>query len=132
MQIKKGVLKMSYTEYGSRYETTYNVTIIDMTKTEVAVLRIHEHPNYKALSYLDSDFEENYQTLLALGGYSELEFEWTSPLEVVENGGTSPLDVYPVGIEITTTDTAFNPMKVWGGTWTVTPAGAKRVWKRTA
>lgn len=60
-------------------------------------------------------------------------YEWTSPLtDIPSSGGMNPLDVYPVGIEITTTDTAFNPMKVWGGTWTVTPAGAKRVWKRTA
>ncbi len=57
-------------------------------------------------------------------------YEWLEPLtEVPSQGGGSGItidDVYPVGIEITTTDTTFNPMKVWGGTWTVSPVGAKR------
>ncbi len=62
-------------------------------------------------------------------------YKWLEPLAEVPSQGGSSLtidDVYPVGIEITTTDTTFNPMKVWGGTWTVSPAGAKRVWTRTA
>ena len=132
MQVKQGVLKMGYTDYGSHVESEYNVTIIDMGKTEIAVLRLNSSPKPKAISYLDSGFEKNYQEILTYDGFSDVTFEWITPLTVISNGMASPLDVHPVGIEITTTDTAFNPMKVWGGTWTVTPAGAKRVWKRTA
>lgn len=76
---------------------------------------------------------DGISSLVGRPGNSNPKIVWVSPLtEVPGTGCGSPLDVYPVGIEITTTDTAFNPMKVWGGTWTVTPAGAKRVWKRTA
>ena len=86
---------------------------------------------------IDPEKEEDLMTLFGIFAHNGVKsYQWLEPLtEVPSQGGGSGItidDVYPVGIEITTTDTTFNPMKVWGGTWTVTPAGAKRVWKRTA
>lgn len=93
--------------------------------------------NVEARAYVNHNINDE-DFLLGLAGFFSPDwvpsYEWKVPMHEVPGGegSISVLDVYPVGIEITTTDTAFNPMKVWGGTWTVTPAGAKRVWKRTA
>lgn len=94
---------------------------------------------YRSDTYRGIDPENEASLLTLLGAFTMFgikSYEWLEPLtEVPSQGGGSGLtidDVYPVGIEITTTDTTFNPMKVWGGTWTVSPAGAKRVWTRTA
>lgn len=93
---------------------------------------------YRTNTYdgINIDNEEGLMTLFGIFASNGVKsYEWLEPLTEVPSQGGSGLtidDVYPVGIEITTTDTTFNPMKVWGDTWTVLPTGAKRVWTRKA
>lgn len=83
------------------------------------------------VSNIKSDDKMSLDKIFASNG--EATYEWVVPMtQSHSNSGLTIDDIYPVGIEITTTDTAFNPMNVWGGTWTVLPTGAKRVWTRKA
>lgn len=112
-----------------------NFTSVATTKDSVGIVELP----YSVKTFRGINIENEDHLMLLLNYYASSgikSYEWLEPLtEVPSQGGGSGLtidDVYPIGIEITTTDTAFNPMKVWGGTWTVSPVGAKRVWTRTA
>lgn len=151
--IKTGAVKGNSTYNNTRRAATFDIVVIeDYGKPRVLVTRTsHEmffenggvwesggvniDQNSQAVVYVgvDPTSDEFLKHLFRYADGDVIVYEWTSPLnEVPGTSGSSPLDVYPVGIEITTTDTAFNPMKVWGGTWKVVPAGVKRVWTRTA
>lgn len=123
-------LEISVINIGGR-----NFTITATTNDESGITELP----YKTNMYRGINIENEDHLMLLLNVFAPngiKSYEWLEPLtEVPSQGGGSGItieDVYPVGIEITTTDTTFNPMKVWGGTWTVSPAGAKRVWTRTA
>lgn len=134
MIVKKGVVKTTSQQHGNVSEYVV-VSVIGNKWSETFICNTVSGNGHVISTHNDVDMT-NADDLNSVfdntgGPYT---YEWVEPFVEVDSvgGGSSPLDVYPVGIEITTTDTAFNPMKVWGGTWTVTPAGAKRVWKRTA
>lgn len=130
MIIKSGVLRRVATSDSSRV-TEFEVVTIEGTGWKETFVNDASSISDSSV-YSGSTFEENYEDILDNTG-GPYTYEWTYPLTQVDTaGGSSVLDVYPVGIEITTNDTAFNPNNAWGGTWTVTPSGSKRVWKRTA
>lgn len=131
MIVKKGMFDVQFawmTKPYNAWEIDLDGEKLFVIKSDVnerAIVYINVDTSAEGLSELFKDFENPNPTVT-----------WTTPLtEVPSQGGGSgitALDVYPVGAEFTTTDTTFNPMKVWGGTWTVSLAGAKRVWTRTA
>lgn len=141
---KVNVIRANAGMYSGEYDAEITVENIGgrnyTTFTVVRDTAQPSEPPHALNTYRSLNIEKNEEHLLALlsirAPWGIASYKWLEPLtEVPSQGGGSGLtidDVYPVGIEITTTDTTFNPMKVWGGTWTVSPAGAKRVWTRTA
>lgn len=129
MFVKKGKIQAKSTD-GTRINEA-DVWEVDLDGEKLFAMK----DSYSLLARMtfNQNIDELYKYFTGPGDMNPT-VTWIVPLTEVPStgGGAAPLDVYPVGIEITTTDTAFNPMKVWGGTWTVTPAGAKRVWKRIA
>lgn len=137
MNVFKGKLEVTTTSYGgSSHITIYNVidthydgfNVVSTAQESAGIDMINEYYDVDLTNTADLDSVFN---LMGTNTY-----KWLTPMtEIPSQGGGSgitALDVYPVGAEFTTTDTTFNPMKVWGGTWTVSLAGAKRVWTRTA
>lgn len=132
MSVKKGVCSAQYS-WGSR---EYHIWEFNFDGETLLVIKNPEYPTRMVDIYINhgctsADLEKIFEDF----ENPNVTVTWTSPMtEVPSQGGSgiTALDVYPVGAEFTTTDTAFNPMKVWGGTWTMSPAGAKRVWTRTA
>nr|DAV56320.1 MAG TPA: hypothetical protein [Caudoviricetes sp.] len=130
--VKKGVVKGT-SENGNLSETL-NVWEIDFDGEKFLAVK-EAKDGFLTRTTFDHSLDNMGRFFSERDYGSNPAIEWTEPLsEVPSTGGegVSVLDVYPVGIEITTSDTAFNPMKAWGGTWTMTPSGSKRVWKRTA
>lgn len=140
MKLKKGKVKVTVKRNGVvgeiieyevleyKYETFNIVLTAQLTSAEENPIGIYE--------YVKCDLTDKRHLDSIFNRMGENEYEWLEPMtEVPSQGGGSGitiLDVYPVGAEFTTTDTTFNPMKVWGGTWTLSLVGAKRVWTRTA
>lgn len=132
MGVKKGKLEILL--FNGNLKSTYDAWEFECGSEKFLILRDSENTGSVARTHAGvSAIKEEIEALFVGKESPNPVCTFIEAMtEVPGAGGSSPLDVYPVGIEITTTDTAFNPMKVWGGTWTVTPAGAKRVWKRTA
>lgn len=101
--------------------------------------------SYKTVGYCDADrsgdrmitvvgagvdTEEGLDGIFAGSGTAT--YEWIEPMTEANGESATLDDIYPVGIEITMNSGTFNPNVEWGGTWTMTPSGSKRVWKRTA
>lgn len=131
--MRTGKLKITVVTTTETRETTYKVIEVNVGERIIVGVSDVNGFAHSIRWFMDIDITDTTQLDKLFNEFGTNSYEWIEPLaNVAGAGGGSALDVYPVGIEITTTDTAFNPMKVWGGTWTVTPAGAKRVWKRTA
>lgn len=135
MVVKKGKLRVDYTD------TVYSLCdVAEFILNDMVIVFVNQYDGVVRGGFYRFNVDLNdtaaVSAMFSSPDYSNPTVSWVTPMtEVPSQGGGSGLtieDVYPVGIEITTTDTTFNPMKVWGGTWTVSPAGAKRVWTRTA
>lgn len=134
--MRNGKLKITVvTDYGTK-TTTYKVAEFEVGSRLFVAISDVDGFACSIRWFMDLDLSNKTQLDQVFNEMGTNTYEWLEPLtEVPSQGGGSGItidDVYPIGIEITTTDTTFNPMKVWGGTWTVSPAGAKRVWTRTA
>lgn len=137
MKLFKGKLEVTTTSYGGdSHITVYNVIDtrcngFNVVSTANETASVNTINDYYCVDLTNTDELDMVFNMMGKNTY-----RWIEPMtEVPSQGGgsgVSILDVYPVGAEFTTSDTTFNPMKVWGGTWTMSPAGAKRVWTRTA
>ena len=132
--MRNGKLKVRVVTDYSDKQTTYNVA--EYSVGNCLFVAVNDEQSYGIRWFMGIDITDKAQLDTIFNEMGTNTYEWLEPLtEVPSQGGGSSLtidDVYPIGIETTTTDTTFNPMKVWGGTWTMSPAGAKRVWTRTA
>lgn len=131
MFVKKGKLSV---DYNDAVKSMCDVVEVDFGEMSIVLVDHFDGAMLGGFYRFGVDLSNDAEVsgMFRSPDYSNPVATWVEPMTDIPTGGANALDVYPVGIEITTTDTAFNPMKVWGGTWTVTPAGAKRVWKRTA
>ena len=134
--MRNGKLKITVAaDYGTK-TTTYKVAEFEVgNRLFVGVSDVDNFACYVRW-FMDLDLSNKTQLDKVFDEMGTNTYEWIEPMtEVPSQGSGSGItieDVYPIGIEITTTDTAFNPMKFWGGTWTMSPVGVKRVWTRTA